>query len=460
MEVPGLAVVAVFFIRPIWASLLVVAALRGWVAYSCNAFTGKLAVRAARTGLLIAAGGAVPVAVAALAFRVTALVTAAGMLTRKTVTFDLGGWRREKKWRHSLTPIIFFHHYFLDTRHFHHIYRPSRLLYLVGGVEAMSRAVWLRLVQHTHLPPAGLQQHHVSVVVMGQHLQQMLGLLQEAVVDVKRIPRPQLQVHLQHNGFGVLRVQQPGAPELRGSTVVRSEEIRWSKGTVEVAQTLATGGVGATGLIGAVGAIPGSVAAQGRGKTAGWQGFGARQRPNGTAARTSLGGGRGTRAFVGSVATFILTVALPRARKTLAIATQELILLTAALTQVTCSRRDTVAVIGIKTFNGKRTLGKKRFHYLWIRLIDFCFPPRMYERRKPWACPELLAWEWKYSHIRPLVEITGGGSIEPQSLKSPFFTGVSMSQSPKQLSDSTRSKLRKLEKNNKINDTEEKLPFQ
>lgn len=226
VEVPGLAVVAVFFIRPIWASLLVVAALRGWVAYSCNAFTGKLAVRAARTGLLIAAGGAVPVAVAALAFRVTALVTAAGMLTRKTVTFDLEGWRREKKLRHPLTPIIFFHHYSLDTRHFHHIYRLSRLLYLVGGVEAMSRAVWLRLVQHTHLPPAGLQQHHVSVVVMRQHLQQMLGLLQEAVVDVKRIPRPQLQVHLQHNGFGVLRVQQPGAPELRGSTVVRSEEIR------------------------------------------------------------------------------------------------------------------------------------------------------------------------------------------------------------------------------------------
>lgn len=89
MEVSRLAIIAVLLIRAIWAPLLVVAAFRGWVAHSCATLAGELPVRARRTGLLVAARWAVPVAVAALAFRVAALITAAGTLARETVAFDL-----------------------------------------------------------------------------------------------------------------------------------------------------------------------------------------------------------------------------------------------------------------------------------------------------------------------------------------------------------------------------------
>lgn len=43
------------------------------------------------------------------------------------------------------------------------------------------------------------------------------------------------------------------------------------------------------------------------------------------------------------------------------------------------------------------------------------------------------------------MEIKGGGSTEPQSLDSPPHVGVSRSQSPVHLPDSTKSKLRKLD---------------
>lgn len=55
-----------------------------------------------------------------------------------------------------------------------------------------------------------------------------------------------------------------------------------------------------------------------------------------------------------------------------------------------------------------------------------------------------MAREWKYSQTRPLVEIKGGGSVEPHSLDSPFLVGVSRRKSPEQLADSATSKLRKL----------------
>jgi len=93
VEVSWLAVVAVLLVRPIWAPLLIVAALRRWVAHAGATFAWELPVCAHRAFFLIATGRAVPVAIAALAFRVAALVTATGTLARETVTFDLGGWR-------------------------------------------------------------------------------------------------------------------------------------------------------------------------------------------------------------------------------------------------------------------------------------------------------------------------------------------------------------------------------
>lgn len=94
VEVAGLAVVAVLLVRAIRAPLLVVAALGGRVARAGAALAGELPVRAGRAGLLVAAGRAVPVAVAALAFRVAALIAATGALAGETVTFDLGAWGR------------------------------------------------------------------------------------------------------------------------------------------------------------------------------------------------------------------------------------------------------------------------------------------------------------------------------------------------------------------------------
>lgn len=91
VEVSRLAVVAVLLVRPVRAPLLVVAALRRWVASSSGSFARELPAGALRTRLLIASRGAVPVAIAALALRVAALITAAGVLARETVAFHLGG---------------------------------------------------------------------------------------------------------------------------------------------------------------------------------------------------------------------------------------------------------------------------------------------------------------------------------------------------------------------------------
>lgn len=71
--------------------------------------------------------------------------------------------------------------------------------------------------------------------------------------------------------------------------------------------------------------VTGSVAAQGGGQTTGGLGLGAREGAEGAEARLGIGGGRGAAAFICGVATFILTVALPGARKTLSIPTQEFI---------------------------------------------------------------------------------------------------------------------------------------
>lgn len=95
VEVPRLAVVAVLLVGAIGAPLLVVAALRGRVAHSGAALAGELPARAGRAGLLVAARRAVPVAVAALALGVAALIAATGTLAGETVTFDLGE-RRER----------------------------------------------------------------------------------------------------------------------------------------------------------------------------------------------------------------------------------------------------------------------------------------------------------------------------------------------------------------------------
>lgn len=142
---------------------------------------------------------------------------------------------------------------------------------------------------------------------------------------MQRIPRPELQVQLQHDRFGVLSVQQPGTPQLLHGAAIGPEKIRGSKGTIEVPQTFATGGVGTAQLVTPVRAVPGSVAAQGGRQAAGGLDLGARQGTKGTEAGLGLGGRRGAAAFVCGIPTFILTVALPRARKTLPIPTQEFI---------------------------------------------------------------------------------------------------------------------------------------
>ena len=164
----------------------------------------------------------------------------------------------------------------------------------------------------------------------------MLRLLQQAVVNVQWVSGPELQVQLQHDGFGVLGVQQPGAPQLGHRAAIRPEKIRGGKGAIEVPQTFPTGGVGATELIGSVRAVPGPVAAQGGRQTPGGLDLGAREGAKGAEAGLGFGGGRGAAAFIGGIAAFILTVALPGVRKTLPVPTEEFIWLTAALTQVTC----------------------------------------------------------------------------------------------------------------------------
>jgi len=153
----------------------------------------------------------------------------------------------------------------------------------------------------------------------------VLDPLQQAIVDVERVPGPQLQVQLQHDGLGVLGVQRPRAPQLHDAAPVGPEEIRGRKGAVEAAQALAAGGVGAAQLVCAVGTVPGSVAAQGGRQAAGGLGLGAREGAEGAEAGTGLGGRGGAAAFVRGIAALILTVALPGARKTLPVPTQEFI---------------------------------------------------------------------------------------------------------------------------------------
>lgn len=153
----------------------------------------------------------------------------------------------------------------------------------------------------------------------------MLCLLQQAVVHVQRVAGAQPQVQLQHDGLGVLGVQQPGTSQFRRSAPVGPEEIWGSKGAVEVPQVFAAGGVGAAQLICAVRTITGSIAAQRSRQAAGGLGLGARERAEGAEAELGLGGRRGAAAFVSAVATFILTVALPGARETLPVTTQEFI---------------------------------------------------------------------------------------------------------------------------------------
>lgn len=91
VEVARLTVVAVLLVRAVRAPLLVVAALGGRVADAGPTLAGELPGGARRAGLLVAAGWAVPVAVAALALGVAALIAATGTLAGKTVTFDLRG---------------------------------------------------------------------------------------------------------------------------------------------------------------------------------------------------------------------------------------------------------------------------------------------------------------------------------------------------------------------------------
>ena len=191
VKVSRLAVVAVLLVRPIWTPLLVVAALRCWVAHSSTTLARKLSVRARRAGLLVAPWWAVPVAVAALAFRVAALIAATGTLARKTVTFDLE-WRRrntqlsshclvtEKACSlHLQNSLSVFQPYKSEPCWFSRKggngeRKPQediwRHAYLVCGVEAVSRAVRLGHVQNTHLPSARLEQRWTPVVMIGQHL--------------------------------------------------------------------------------------------------------------------------------------------------------------------------------------------------------------------------------------------------------------------------------------------------
>lgn len=142
---------------------------------------------------------------------------------------------------------------------------------------------------------------------------------------MQRVSGPKLQVQLQHNGLRVLGVQEPGAPELRRSTPVSPEKVRGREGAIEVFQTFATGGVGAAQFIGAIGAVPLAVATQGSGQAAGGLEGRAGQGAKGAETRLGLRGRRGAAAFIRGIAAFILTVALPGARKTLSIPTEELI---------------------------------------------------------------------------------------------------------------------------------------
>lgn len=77
--------------------------------------------------------------------------------------------------------------------------------------------------------------------MMRQHLQKVLRSLHQAVVDMQRVPRPQLQVHLQHNGLGVLGVQRPSTSQLSHGAPGRPEKVWGSKGAVEIPQVFATG---------------------------------------------------------------------------------------------------------------------------------------------------------------------------------------------------------------------------
>lgn len=160
---------------------------------------------------------------------------------------------------------------------------------------------------------------------------------------MQRVPRPQLEVHLQHNGLGVLGVQRPGTSQLSHGAPGRPEKVWGSKGAVEIPQVFATGVARATQLVAPVRTVSGSVAEKAGGQTASRMGLRARQVAQGAEARQGFGGRGGAAVFVRGVATFILTVALPRARKALPIPTQELIRLTAALTQATCRRKEMTA---------------------------------------------------------------------------------------------------------------------
>lgn len=74
--------------------------------------------------------------------------------------------------------------------------------------------------------------------------------------------------------------------------------------------------------------------------------------------------------------------------------------------------------------------------------------PRMYERRKPWAWPELEVSEWKKIQTWSRVEMKAGGMAEPQSRKASWrggAAGPSMSQSREHWWDSSTSKFRKLQ---------------
>lgn len=74
--------------------------------------------------------------------------------------------------------------------------------------------------------------------------------------------------------------------------------------------------------------------------------------------------------------------------------------------------------------------------------------PRMYDRRKPWAWPELEASEWKKIQTWSRAEMKAGGMAEPQSRKASWrggAAGPSMSQSREHWWDSSTSKLRKLQ---------------
>lgn len=153
----------------------------------------------------------------------------------------------------------------------------------------------------------------------------MLGPLQQAIINMQRVSGPQLQVQLQHDGLGVLGVQQPGTPELCRSAPISPEKIWGRKRAIEVSQTFAAGGVRTTLLISAIRAVPRSIASQGSGQAAGRLGLCARQGAKRAEARLGVSGRGGAAAFICGIAAFILTVALPGARKTLSITTKELI---------------------------------------------------------------------------------------------------------------------------------------